>query len=191
MEKKKIIQAPVIQAELDSLKAGDTVYLTGIIYTGRDAAHMRLTDFLKEKKPLPIELMNQVIYYVGPCPAKPGQVIGSCGPTSSYRMDAYTPALLDLGLKIMIGKGPRSREVVASIKKNRAVYLAGIGGAGALMAACVKTARLIGFADLGAEAIYRLQVENLPLIVAIDTEGNDLYEIGPAQFREPGFILKA
>ncbi len=184
MKDKKILHAPIIAEELEALNAGDIVYLSGVIYTGRDAAHKRLVQLLKENKPLPINVKDQVIFYVGPCPAKPGQVIGSCGPTSSYRMDAYAPTLLDLGLKVMIGKGPRAQSVVDSIIKNKAAYLAGVGGAGALTSACVKKAELVDFEDLGTEAIYRLEVEEFPLIVAIDTKGNNLYEIGPKKYAQ-------
>ncbi|NLX70533.1 MAG: Fe-S-containing hydro-lyase [Clostridiales bacterium] len=175
----KILHAPIINQELNPLKAGDAVYLTGTIFTARDAAHKRIFKMIKEGKPIPVDLKNQVIYYTGPSPAKPGQVIGSCGPTTSSRMDVYTPLLLERGLKAMIGKGPRSREVIESMVKHGAVYLAAVGGTGALMASCIKHVEAVAFEDLGPEAIYRLQVENMPLMVAIDSEGNNLYETGP------------
>lgn len=182
MEIKKVFHAPVIREELDSLKAGDVVYLLGSIFTARDAAHKRIYQLIKEGKPLPIELKDQVIYYAGPCPARPGLIIGSCGPTTSSRMDAYTPLLLEHGLKAMIGKGPRSAQVIESMVKHGAVYLAAVGGAGALIASCIKKVEIVAFEDLGPEAIYRMEVENMPLLVAIDAQGNNLYEIGPRQF---------
>lgn len=179
---KKVIM-PIEEETIDQLRAGDMVEIYGKIYTGRDAAHKRLTQMLREGAPLPVDLKGQVIYYVGPCPAKPGQIIGSCGPTTSFRMDAYTPELLDHGLKGMIGKGARSEEVICSIKKNKAVYFAAIGGAGATIARCVKKAEIAAYSDLGPEAIYCLYVEGLPCIVAIDCLGNDLYLLGPEQYR--------
>lgn len=183
MNNKKIIHAPIVPGELELLEAGDVVYLSGTIYTGRDAAHKRLVKMLEEGKKIPIELTDQVIYYVGPCPAKPGNVIGPCGPTSSYRMDDYAPLLLDKGLKAIIGKGPMADKVVDAIKKNKASYFAGIGGAAALISKCVRKAELVAFEDLGTEAIRRLEVVEMPLIVAIDSNGNNLYETGPAMFR--------
>jgi len=182
---RNIIHAPIIEKEIESLQAGDVVYLSGTILTGRDAAHKRLIQLIREGKPLPVDIRNQAIYYVGPCPAKPGQIIGACGPTTSGRVDVFTPALLELGLKAMIGKGQRSAEVIQAIVRNKAIYLAATGGAGALIAQCVKKAEVIAFHDLGTEAIHRLEVENFPLIVAIDTTGNDLYRIGPKQFARP------
>jgi fumarate hydratase subunit beta len=177
------ISAPAIQEELTQLKAGDIVNLTGTILTGRDAAHKRMMEYLDKSLPLPFDIKNQVIYYVGPCPAGPGKIIGSCGPTTSSRMDSYTPRLLGLGLKMMIGKGQRSPEVIDAIVRNQAVYLAAVGGAAALIAQCVKKAQVIAFDDLGPEAVYRLEVESFPLIVAIDAKGNNLYEIGPGQYK--------
>jgi len=153
-----------------------------VIYTGRDAAHKRLVELLEQGKELPVDLTDGIIYYVGPAPAQPGQVIGSAGPTTSYRMDAYAPALLDLGLKGMIGKGKRSAEVVESMKKNDAIYFGAIGGCGALLAKCIKKAEVVAYEDLGAEAIRRLEVENLPLTVIIDSEGNNQYELGRKEF---------
>lgn len=178
----KKISTPITENILNELKAGDSVLLSGYIYTARDAAHKRLVELLKEEKPLPFEIEGQVIYYVGPTPAKEGQPIGSAGPTTSYRMDAYTPALLEKGLKGMIGKGERNLEVVESMKKNGGVYFAAIGGAAALTAKCVKSAELIAYEDLGAEAIRRLYVEDMPLVVVIDRNGNNFYEIGQAEY---------
>ena len=178
----KHIHAPVIAEEIDSLRAGDSVFLSGVIYTGRDAAHKRLYEMVNKGEALPLDIRNQMIYYAGPCPAKPGDAIGSCGPTTSYRMDAYTPALCDIGLIGMIGKGPRSGEVVEAIKRNHGIYLAATGGAGALIASCVKAARVVAFDDLGTEAVRELIVENLPLIVAIDAHGGNLYEEGPKRY---------
>ena len=179
----RIIHAPLTQEDLDSLRAGDSVLLSGTIYTGRDAAHKRLCAMVERNETLPFDIRNQVIYYAGPCPAKPGDAIGSCGPTTSYRMDAYAPMLCDLGLIGMIGKGQRSEAVVDAIQRNGGVYFAATGGAGALIAACVKKAEVIAFEDLGTEAIRRLEVENLPLIVAIDAHGGNLYEEGPKAYR--------
>ena len=179
----KVIHAPLLAQEIETLRAGDSVLLSGVLYTGRDAAHKRLAAMLEAGEPLPFDLRNQVIYYAGPCPAKLGDPIGSCGPTTSYRMDAYAPALCDRGLIGMIGKGQRSRAVCDAIRRNGGVYFAATGGAGALIAACVRSARVIAFEDLGTEAIRELTVENLPLIVAIDAHGGNLYEEGPAQYR--------
>ena len=179
----KRIHAPLVAQELETLRAGDSVLLSGTIYTGRDAAHKRLCALVAEGKPLPFDIRGQVIYYAGPCPAKPGDAIGSCGPTTSYRMDAYAPTLCDLGLIGMIGKGQRSPAVIDAIRRNGGVYFAATGGAGALIAGNVKAARVIAFEDLGTEAIRELQVADLPLIVAIDSEGGNLYEEGPARYR--------
>lgn len=179
----KRIHAPLVAQELETLRAGDSVLLSGTIYTGRDAAHKRLCALVAEGKPLPFDIRGQVIYYAGPCPAKPGDAIGSCGPTTSYRMDAYAPTLCDLGLIGMIGKGQRSPAVIDAIRRNGGVYFAATGGAGALIAGSVKAARVIAFEDLGTEAIRELQVADLPLIVAIDSEGGNLYEEGPARYR--------
>jgi fumarate hydratase subunit beta len=167
---------------VEKLKAGDKVLLNGVIYTGRDAAHKRLFDLLKEGKPLPVDLKGQVIYYVGPAPAKPGQAIGSAGPTTSGRMDAYSPKLMEIGLKGMIGKGMRKKEVVEAMKKYKAVYFAATGGAGALLAKAIKKAQVVAYEDLGPEAITRLEVEDFPVIVVNDTKGNDLYQQGMQQY---------
>lgn len=182
MEKK--ITAPLTEEVIKTLRAGDSVLISGTIYTARDAAHERMTNNFKNGEPFPIELKNQVIYYAGPCPAKPGEVIGSCGPTTAGRMDAYTPLLLDNGLGAMIGKGARNKAVVDAMKRNCAVYFGTIGGAGALIAQAIKKAELIAYDDLGTEAIRRLEVIDFPAVVLIDCEGNDLYEMGQAQYRE-------
>ncbi len=169
------IETPLTKEKIKALSAGDKVLLTGTVYTARDAAHKRLTEMKKKGEPLPFEIENAVIYYTGPTPARPGEVIGSAGPTTSYRMDAYAPELMDMGQSAMIGKGPRNDEVKAAMVRNGAVYFAAIGGAGAVMAGCVKNAEIIAFEDLGPEAIRKLEVEDMPLIVAIDSEGRDLY----------------
>lgn len=178
----KHIQAPVIAEQLADLKSGDMVYVTGTIYTARDAAHKRMWEALKRGEELPISLENNIIYYLGPSPAREGKVIGSAGPTTSSRMDKYTPDLLDLGLKGMIGKGKRSPEVIQSIVKNGCVYFAAIGGAGALLSKCIKKSTVIAYDDLGTEAIRKLEVENLPVVVVIDSEGNNLYETAVKEF---------
>jgi len=162
---------------LESLKCGELIYLNGYILTARDAAHKRIVELIKMNIKLPMKIKNQIIYYTGPCPSPPGRIIGTCGPTTSSRMDYYTPQLLDLGLKGMIGKGPRSMQVMESIMKHRAVYLAATGGAGALIASCVKRSDLIAFDDLGPEAVYRLYVEQFPLIVAIDSCGHSIFKL--------------
>lgn len=179
----KIVNIPLNGEITGELKAGDRVLLNGTIYTGRDAAHKRLIEMIGRGEKLPLELMGQVIYYVGPCPAKPGRVIGSAGPTTSGRMDVYTPTLMDMGLKGMIGKGERSQSVVDSIIKHKGVYFAAIGGAGALLAEAIKEAEVLAFPDLGPEAIYKLRVENFPVTVIIDSCGNDLYKIGREMYR--------
>lgn len=172
----KQIQLPITKAMADTLQAGDYVYLTGTMYSARDAAHKRMTETLKAGGELPLPIKDQTIYYLGPTPAKEGQVIGSAGPTTSSRMDKYTPTLLELGMTGMIGKGRRSEEVIVSMKKNHAVYFAAVGGAGALLSKCIKKAEVIAYEDLGAEAIYKLEVENFPVIVVIDDRGTNLYE---------------
>lgn len=180
MEKR--ITTPLTLEKTRDLHCGDNVLISGVIYTGRDAAHKRLVELLQQGKELPLDVKDAIIYYVGPAPAQPGKVIGSAGPTTSYRMDAYAPALLDIGLKGMIGKGKRSPEVIESMKKNGAVYFGAIGGAGALLAKCIKKAEVIAYEDLGAEAIRRLEVEDLPAVVIIDSDGNNLYEQGRADY---------
>jgi fumarate hydratase subunit beta len=176
------LKTPLSDADVEKLKSGDKVLLNGVIYTGRDAAHKRLYDLLMEGKSLPIDVKGQVIYYVGPAPAKPGQVIGSAGPTTSGRMDAFSPKLIEMGLKGMIGKGMRKKEVVEAMKKYKAVYFAATGGAGALLAKAVKKAQIVAYDDLGPEAISRLEVEDFPVIVVNDTKGNDLYEEGMRKY---------
>lgn len=176
MEKR--ISTPLTKDKVKDLKAGDSVLLSGVIYTARDAAHKRLVDLIDNGDELPMDVKDSVIYYVGPTPAKPGMALGSAGPTTSYRMDAYAPKLLEKGLSGMIGKGLRSKEVVDSMVKNGAVYFAAIGGAGALIGKCVKKAEIVTYEDLGSEAIRRLEVEDLPIVVVIDSEGNNLYEQG-------------
>lgn len=175
---------PFSRERLSGIRAGESLRLSGEILTGRDAAHKRLIDLLDRGEPLPIELQGQALYYVGPCPPLPGHVIGSCGPTTSGRMDAYAPRLYDLGLLATIGKGQRSPAVVDAIRRNGGVYLAATGGAGALLAGCVESAEVIAFEDLGTEAIYRLRVRKMPLVVAIDTQGNDLYAQGVETYRQ-------
>lgn len=179
----KNLTTPLTFEQVKDLKAGDQVTITGVIYSARDAAHKNMVDALKEEQPLPIDIKDQVIYYAGPSPAKPGKVIGSCGPTTSGRMDAYSPTMMEQGLRGMIGKGPRSKEVIESMKKNGAVYFAAIGGAAALIADTIKKVDIVAYPDLGPEAIRRMEVDNYPCIVAIDCEGNDLYEIGVKQYR--------
>ncbi len=172
----KYINAPFTQEVVDDLKAGDYVYISGTIYTARDAAHLRMYETMNEGKEIPISLQDNVIYYLGPTPAREGQVIGSAGPTTSSRMDKYTPLLLKNGLKGMIGKGKRSEAVIEAMKEYGAVYFAAVGGAGALLAQCIKKAEVIAYDDLGTEAIRKLEVENLPVIVVIDRHGNNMYE---------------
>ena len=177
------ITTPFNIEDLKKLKSGDTVEITGVIYTARDAAHARLVKLIEEGKELPMELEGQVIYYVGPTPAKEGQVIGSAGPTTSYRMDSYAPQLIEKGLKGMIGKGSRSKEVKDAILEHKSVYFAAVGGAAALIAKSIKKSKIIAYEDLGAEAIRRLEVEDFPAIVINDIYGNDLYEEGQAKYR--------
>lgn len=184
MSEKKIINAPFSGEIVKDLKAGDFVYISGTIYTARDAAHKRMFESMEKGETLPIDLDNNVIYYLGPSPARPGNVIGSAGPTTSSRMDKYTPKMLDAGLKGMIGKGKRSVEVIESVKKNGAVYMAAIGGAGALLSKCIKKAEVVAYDDLGTEAIRKLQVEELPVVVVIDKDGNNLYETAVDEFKE-------
>ncbi len=172
----KRITTPLDDKTLSDLKSGDKILLSGVLYTGRDAAHQKMMNALANGEDLPFDIKGQVIYYVGPAPNKPGQVIGSAGPTTSYRMDDLTIPLLELGLKGMIGKGKRSPEVIESMMKERAVYFAAIGGAGALIANCVLKSEVIAYEELGPEAIRRLEVKDLPLYVVIDSYGNNLYE---------------
>ena len=177
-----VMSFPADKAELSKLRAGDKLTVSGTIYTARDAAHKRLTELIASGEELPLDIRGAAIYCAGPTPEKPGQVIGSCGPTTSGRMDAYAPGLLDRGLAVMIGKGDRNAAVIDAIVRNGAVYLAAMGGAGALMGSCVKAARIVCYEDLGCEAIRELKVENMPLTVVIDSQGNDLYKSGPEAY---------
>lgn len=172
----KHINVPLDQETASVLCAGDYVYLTGTIYTARDAAHKRMFEMLEKGGELPVELKNNVIYYMGPSPARPGMPIGSAGPTTAGRMDKYTPALLDLGLRGMIGKGKRSKAVREAVVRNRAVYFAAVGGAGALLSRSILSSEVIAYEDLGTEAVRRLEVKDFPVIVVMDSQGNDLYE---------------
>ena len=182
MEKR--IQAPISREVIKELQAGDYVYITGTIYTARDAAHKRMQETLDAGKELPMEIQGTVIYYMGPSPAREGRPIGSAGPTTSSRMDKYAPGLLDMGLGAMIGKGKRNQAVLDSIVKNKAVYFAAVGGAGALLSKCILESEVVAYEDLGTEAIRRLEVENLPVIVVIDCEGNNLYETAIKEYAE-------
>lgn len=179
----KHIETPLSDEVIASLRTGDEVLLSGIVYTARDAAHKRLVALLKKDEPLPFPLQGNVIYYVGPAPAPPGRPIGAAGPTTSSRMDPYAPFLLEKGLKGMIGKGKRGANVIEAIKKFKGIYFVATGGAGALLSACIKEARVIAYPELGAEAIYELKVENLPLFVANDIYGNDIYDIGKKEYQ--------
>lgn len=174
---------PFSDADVEKLRAGDKVLITGVLYTARDAAHKRLIDLLDKGAELPFDIKGQAVYYVGPTPAKPGQVIGSAGPTTSGRMDAYTPRLIELGLKVVIGKGARSKDVIESLKRNKAVYLAAVGGAAALIARSIKKAEIIAYEDLGPEAIRRLEVVDFPAIVVNDVHGGDLFRQGVEKYR--------
>ena len=180
----KHITTPLTKEKVQDLKAGDYVYITGTVYTARDAAHKRMYDTLNEGGELPYDIEGSFVYYLGPTPARPGQVIGSAGPTTSSRMDKYTPLLLSKGLKGMIGKGKRSKEVTEAIIRNKAVYFAAVGGAGALLSKAIKESELIAYEDLGTEAIRKLTVENFPVIVVIDHEGNNLYETAIEKYKE-------
>lgn len=182
MEKK--ITIPLLKEDIKKLRAGDSVLISGVIYTARDAAHARMAEAFKEGRDFPVDFKNQIIYYAGPCPAKPGDVIGSCGPTTAGRMDAYTPMLLDNGLAGMIGKGARNQAVVDAIKRKGCVYFGAIGGAGALIAQAVKSSEVVAYDDLGTEAIRKLVVEDFPAVVLMDCDGNDLYEKGQAEYRQ-------
>ena len=178
----KNISLPISKEDAKSLRAGDYVYLTGILYTARDAAHKRMDEAIKSGKELPIDIKGTTIYYMGPSPARDGRPIGSAGPTTASRMDKYAPKLLDMGMIGMVGKGKRSDEVKAAIVRNGAVYFAAVGGAGALLSKAIKSSEVVAYDDLGTEAIRKLQVENFPVIVVIDSEGNNLYEIARAEF---------
>ena len=179
----KYIKAPLEKEVIKTLRAGDYVYITGTIYTARDAAHKRIDETLQEEKKLPIPLKDEIIYYMGPSPAREGMIIGSAGPTTASRMDKYTPKLLDKGLGGMIGKGKRSQEVVDAIIRNESVYFAAVGGVGALLSKCIQKSEVLDYDDLGTEAIRRLTVKNFPVIVVIDCEGNNLYETAIEQYK--------
>ena len=178
----RYINAPITKEIAETLTAGDYIYLTGTIYTARDAAHKRMHETLLEGKKLPIVIENQTSYYMGPSPAREGRVIGSAGPTTASRMDKYAPKLLDLGLSAMIGKGKRNKEVLDSIIRNKSVYFAAVGGAGALLSKCIKSSQVIAYEDLGTEAIRKLEVENFPVIVVADCKGNNLYETAVKEY---------
>ena len=178
------ISTPLDTKEIVNLRAGDFVNITGNIYAARDAAHKRFFELIEKEKKLPIDLKGQIIFYAGPTPTKPGHSCGSVGPTTSYRMDPYTPELLERGLKGIIGKGLRSKEVMKSIKKNKAIYFAAIGGAAALIAKSIKKSEVIAYEDLGAEAVFRFYVEGFPAIVVVDSAGNNLYETEPPKYRK-------
>lgn len=182
MDKK--ISAPITEKDTVNLNSGDYVYITGTIYTARDAAHKRMYEALEKGDKLPIEMDNNIIYYMGPSPAREGHPIGSAGPTTASRMDKYAPKLLDLGLKGMIGKGKRSKEVIDAIIRNNAVYFAAVGGAGAILSKCIKKSEVVAYDDLGTEAIRKLYVENFPCIVVIDSNGNNLYETAIEKYKE-------
>ena len=178
------IKTPLSREQARQLKAGDSCLISGVIYTARDAAHKRLCELAEQGKPLPVDIKDAVIYYVGPTPARPGEAIGSAGPTTSYRMDAYSPLMISLGETGMIGKGKRGPEVIAAMKEHGAVYFGAIGGCGALLSQCVKKAEIVAYEDLGAEAVRRLEVEDFPVIVVIDSQGNNLYETGRQAYLE-------
>ena len=178
----KAIHTPLTHEMARTLKAGDSCLISGTIYTARDAAHKRLCELVAKGEKLPLDIENAIIYFVGPTPAKPGQAIGSAGPTTSYRMDAYSPTLIGIGQTGMIGKGKRSPEVIEAMKRHGAVYFGAIGGCGALLSKCIKKAEVIAYDDLGAEAIRRLEVEDFPVVVIIDSEGNNLYQTGRDEY---------
>lgn len=180
----KYIQAPITKEVSETLRAGDYIYITGTIYTARDAAHKRMDEALKRGDKLPVNVENQVIYYMGPSPAREGRPIGSAGPTTASRMDKYAPKLLDLGLSAMIGKGKRSQEVLDAVIRNKSVYFAAVGGAGALLSKCIKSSEIVAYEDLGTEAIRKLEVENFPVIVVADCVGNYLYETAIKEYQK-------
>jgi len=178
------LKTPLSDEDVDRLQIGDRVLISGVIYTGRDAAHKRMVDLLNEGKALPVDVRGQIIYYVGPAPARPGKPIGSAGPTTSYRMDAYAPRLMEQGMKGMIGKGNRAPEVIEAMKRHKAVYFGATGGAGAVLARSIKKAQVVAYEDLGPEAIHRLEVEDFPAVVINDARGNDLYVEGAKKYRK-------
>lgn len=179
----KYIHTPITEAITKDIKAGDYIYLSGIIYTARDAAHKRMIEALGRGERIPIDMKDATIYYMGPSPARDGQIIGSAGPTTASRMDKYAPRLLDLGQKAMIGKGKRSKEVVDAMIRNNAVYFAAVGGAGAIISKCIKKSEVVCYEDLGTEAIRKLEVENFPMVAVIDVYGNNLYETAVEAYR--------
>ena len=178
----KYLNAPISKEDIKDLKAGDYVYISGTIYTARDAAHKRMDEALKNNESLPLDVTNNLIYYMGPSPERPGKPIGSAGPTTASRMDKYAPKLLDLGLGGMIGKGKRSKEVLDAIVRNGAIYFAAIGGAGAILSKAIKASTVIAYDDLGTEAIRKVEVENFPVLVVVDSEGNNLYETAVKEY---------
>lgn len=188
MSEARRIPAGELAGLAGELRAGDRVLLSGAVYTARDAAHKRIFQLLDEGRPLPFDLKGAVIYYAGPTPGQQGMAVGACGPTTAGRMDVFAPRLLDLGVAAMIGKGRRSRTVVEAIVRNGACYFAAVGGAGALIARCVKTAEVTAFEDLGCESVKRLTVMDFPLTVAVDSQGNDLFQTGPAAYEEKGWL---
>lgn len=177
------IRLPLTDDDIKELHAGDSVLISGSLITGRDAAHKRLYELIEKEKSLPVDIKGEVIYYVGPAPAKPGHAVGPAGPTSSYRMDKYSPVLLDLGLKGMIGKGARTQPVIDAIVRNKGVYFAAIGGAAALISRSIKSSEVLAYEDLGTEAIYRFVIEDFPAVVAVDSFGNDVYKFGAEKYR--------
>ena len=178
------VTTPLNEEVISKWRSGDKILISGIIYTGRDAAHKRLVELIDKGESLPFDVKGQIIYFVGPTPARPGRAVGSAGPTTSYRMDAYSPRLIERGLKGMIGKGSRSKEVIEAMMKHKCVYMAAVGGAGALISRCIKSSEIIAYDDLGPEAIRKMEVENLPVIVVNDTSGNDLYQEGIKKYRK-------
>lgn len=180
----KRITAPIPKEDAKSLRAGDYVYITGTIYTARDAAHKRMSEAIAKGEELPISMENNIIYYMGPSPAREGRPIGSAGPTTASRMDKYAPKLLDLGLKGMIGKGKRSGEVIEAVKRNGCVYFAAVGGAGAILSKCIKESKVVAYDDLGTESVRKLYVEDFPCIVVIDSQGNNLYETAIKEYQD-------
>ncbi len=178
------VTTPLNEEVISKWRSGDKILISGIIYTGRDAAHKRLVELIDKGESLPFDVKGQIIYFVGPTPARPGRAVGSAGPTTSYRMDAYSPRLIEKGLKGMIGKGSRSKEVIEAMMKHRCVYMTAVGGAGALISRCIKSSEIIAYDDLGPEAIRKMKVENFPVIVVNDTSGNDLYQEGIKKYRK-------
>ncbi len=177
------LTTPLREDAVSKLRSGDKILVSGTIYTGRDAAHKRLVDLIDKGEALPFDVKGQIIYFVGPTPARPGRPVGSAGPTTSYRMDAYSPKLIEKGLKGMIGKGARSQEVIDAMMKHKCVYTVAVGGAGALISRCIKSSEIIAYEDLGPEAIRKMEVEDMPVIVVNDTLGNDLYQEGVEKYR--------